>query len=202
MQLRIIKDTNNQGIGKLGKIDGQVGMELANGYKVVKVNDKSVIAEHDGHTGKFLSITSIYYTEATRWGFTGSVVNHQAEKKAAIARKFERGEAIFQQHYKQNITLLLEDAVERAGYEFAKKVQAQRQLAISNFLVAELETAEGEDSKKFVLTFEVSTPTSDYRMSRTFETESENLARDEAVEMEWQLCSNTSKVLFAKLEVL
>lgn len=131
MQLRVIKDTNNKGIGKLGRIDAQVGMELANGYTVVKVNEKSIIAEHNGYKEKFFIATSIYYTEAICWGFTGSVVNHQAEQKAAIARNFERGEAIFQRHYEQNITLLLDDAVERAGYEFAKKVQVQRQLAIT-----------------------------------------------------------------------
>ena len=42
MQLRIIKDTNNEGIGNLGRIDAIVGMELANGYTVIKVNNKSV----------------------------------------------------------------------------------------------------------------------------------------------------------------
>jgi len=139
MQLRVIKDSNNEGISKLGKIDAQVGMELANGYTVTKVNDKSVIAEHDGHTEKFFSITSIYYTEATRWRFTCSVVNHEAEKKAAIARKFERGEAIFQQHYGQNITLSLslDDPLEQAGYEFARKVQVQRELVIAKLLEAQ-----------------------------------------------------------------
>jgi hypothetical protein len=131
MQLRVVKDTNNEGIGKLGKIEAQVGMELANGYKVVKVNDKSVIAELNSYKQKFFPVTSIYYTEATCWGFTCSLVNHQAQKKAAIARRFERGEAVFQQHYERNITLLPDDSVERAGYEFALKVQAQRQLAIA-----------------------------------------------------------------------
>ncbi len=137
MQLRIIKDTNNEGIGKLGRIDAIVGMELANGYTVIKVNNKSVIAELDGYEEKFFIATSIYYTEAICWGFTGFVVNHQAEKKAAIARNFERGEAIFRQHYEQNITLLLEDTVKRAGYEFALKMQVQRELAIAALLTAE-----------------------------------------------------------------
>lgn len=136
MQLRIIKDTNNEGIGKLGRIDAQVGMELASGYTVVKVNEKSVIAELDGYKEKFFPITSIYYTEATRWGFTCSAVNHQVEKKAAIARNFERGEAILGQHYEQNITLSLDDAVKRAGYEFALKVQVQRELTITKLLEA------------------------------------------------------------------
>ncbi len=131
MQLRVIKDTNNEGIGKLGRIDAQIGMELANGYTIVKVNEKSIIAEHNGYKEKFFIATSIYYTEAICWGFTCSVVNHRAEKKAAIARNFQRGEAIFGQHYEQNITLSLDDAVERAGYEFAKEVQVQRRLAIA-----------------------------------------------------------------------
>ena len=134
MQLRVIKDTNNEGIGKLGRIDAIVGMELANGYTVIKVNNKSVIAELDGYKEKFFPVTSIYYTEATRWGFTCSAVNHQAEKKAAIARNFERGEAIFGRHYKQNITLSLDDAVEQAGYNFAKEVQVQRKLGIAELL--------------------------------------------------------------------
>ena len=143
MQLRVIKDTNNEGIGKLGRIDAIVGMELANGYTVIKVNNKSVIAELDGYKEKFFIATSIYYAEATRWGFTCSVVDHQTENKAAIAREFERGEAIFQQHYEQNITLLLEDAVKRAGYEFAKKMQVQRELEIAKLL----EVKEALDSK-------------------------------------------------------
>ena len=137
MQLRVIKDTNNEGIGKLGRIDAIVGTELANGYTVTKVNGKSVIAELDGYKEKFFPVTSIYYTEAICWGFTGSVVDHQAEKKAAIARKFVRGEAIFGQHYEQNITLSLDDAVERAGYKFAKKVQVHRELAMGELLEAQ-----------------------------------------------------------------
>lgn len=138
MQLRIIKDTNNEGIGKLGRIDAIVGMELANEYTVVKVNNKSIIAELDGYKEKFFPVTSIYYTEAIRWGFTCSVVNHQMEKKAAIARKFERGEAIFRQHCGQNITLSLslDDPLEQAGYEFARKVQVHRELAIAKLLEA------------------------------------------------------------------
>lgn len=137
MQLRVIKDSNNEGIGKLGRIDAIVGMELANGYTVVKVNEKSVIAELDGYKEGFFPVTSIYYTEATRWGFTCSAVNNQVEKKAAIARNFERGEAIFGQHYKQNITLSLDDAAKSAGYEFAKKMQAKRELAIAELLEAQ-----------------------------------------------------------------
>ncbi len=69
MQLMVIQDSDNL---KIGSIAAQVGMKLANGYKVVKscagklpraelyvkVNDKSAIArsavpeaiaEHDGH---------------------------------------------------------------------------------------------------------------------------------------------------------
>ena len=134
MQLRVIQDSNNL---EVGRIEAQVGMKLTNEYKIVKVKDESITAEHDGHTGKFLSITSIYYTEATRWGFTCSVVNHQAEKRTAITRKFERGEAIFGQHYEQNITLSLDDAAKSAGYEFALKIQVQRELAIAELLEAQ-----------------------------------------------------------------
>ena len=115
-------------------------------------------------------------------------------------RRFERGELVYQQHQEHKYISPIVDSIEQVGYDFAKEVLAQKQLAISNSLVAQLETAEGEDSKKFVLTFEISTPTSDYKMFRTFGTESENLARDEAIEMEWQLCNENTKVLFEKLE--
>ena len=57
MQLMVIQDSDNL---EVGRIEAQVGMELTNEYKIVKVKDESVTAEHDGHTGKFLSITSIY----------------------------------------------------------------------------------------------------------------------------------------------
>lgn len=54
----------------------------------------------------------------------------------------------------------------------------------------------------FKLTFDVSTPTSEDKMYRIFETESENLARDEAQIMEWELCHVDAKVLFEKVEVI
>jgi len=41
MQLMVIQDSDNL---KIGEIAAFVGIELANGYKVVKVNDKSAIA--------------------------------------------------------------------------------------------------------------------------------------------------------------
>ena len=198
MQLMVIQDSDRL---KIGNLDAQVGMELANGYKIVKVNSKSAIAKRDNHTEKFFDPTSIFYTEAVNWGIAGKAgVDGRAEGLAAVVRKFNRGEEAYQKFQEYGYTLQLLDPIEEAGYNFAKEVEEKRQLAISNYLVGELKTTEGEDSKKFVLTFEVSTSTSDYKMFRTFETESENLARDEAVEMEWQLCSATTKVLFAKLE--
>ena len=161
-------------------------MELANGYKIVKVNGKSVIAERDNHTEKFFHPTSIFYTEAVNWGFAGKAgVDGRAEGLAAVVRKFNRGEEAYRKFQEYGGTLSLNDPLEKAGYDFAKKVEVKRQLAISNSLVGELEATKGEDSTNFLLTFQVSTPTSEYELFRTFETESENLARDEAVEMEW-----------------
>lgn len=198
MRLMVIQDSDRT---KIGSIAAQVGMELANGYKVVKVNDKSAIAEHDGHSEKFFDPTSIFYTEAKSWGFSAKAgVDGRAENLAASVRKFNRGEEAYQKFQEYGCVLQLFDPLEKAGYDFAKEVFAQRQSAISNSLVAQLETAEGEVSTNFLLTFEVETPTSEYKMFRTFETESENLARDEAMEMEWQLCSENAKVLFEKLE--
>ena len=94
MQLRVIQDSNNIGIGKS---DAQVGMKLANGYKIVKVHNKSIIGENHSYTDKLFSPTSIYYTEAVRWGFTCSDVNDQSEQLAAINKIFARGEGKFRQ---------------------------------------------------------------------------------------------------------
>ena len=90
MQLMVIQDSDRT---KIGEIEAQAGMELANGYKVVKVNDKSAIAEHDGHSEKFFDPTSIFYTEAIAWGFSEKAgVDGRAENLAASVRKFNRGE--------------------------------------------------------------------------------------------------------------
>ena len=94
MQLRVIQDSNNIGIGE---IDAQVGMKLANGYKVVKVHNKSIIGENHSYTDKLFSPISIYYTEAARWGFTCSNVDNQTEQLAAIRKIFARGEGKFRQ---------------------------------------------------------------------------------------------------------
>lgn len=94
MQLRVIQDSNNIGIGE---IDAQVGMKLANGYKVVKVHNKSIIGENHSYTDKLFSPISIYYTEAARWGFTCSNVDNQTELLAAIRKIFARGEGKFRQ---------------------------------------------------------------------------------------------------------
>ncbi|WP_009631578.1 hypothetical protein [Synechocystis sp. PCC 7509] len=94
MQLRVIQDSNNLGIGK---IDAQVSMKLANGYKVVKVHNKSIIGENHAYTDKLFSPISIYYTQAARWGFTCPTVNDQSEQLAAIKKIFGRGEGKFRQ---------------------------------------------------------------------------------------------------------
>ncbi len=195
----VIQDSDLTGIGR---IDAQVGIELANGYKIVKVNGKSVIAERDNHTEKFFDPISIYYTEAVNWGFAGKAgVDGRAEGLAAVVRKFNRGEIAYQQYLERGFISLLSDRIEKAGYDFAKETMGLREVAISNSLLAEVEEIEEvENSKKFLLTFEVSTSTSDYEMFRTFETESEKKARDEALEVEWQLSHKNAKVLFAKLE--
>lgn len=89
-----------------------------------------MIAEYHGHTEKFFDPTSIFYTEATGWGFISSVVDERAEGLAGITRKFRRGEAIFQQDYERNTTLSLDNSIESAGYNFAKEMQAKRESAI------------------------------------------------------------------------
>ena len=149
MQLRVIQDSNNLGIGK---IDAQVGMKLANGYKIVKVNDKSMIArsavpeaiaERDNHTEKFFHPTSIYYTVATAWGFTCSKVNDQTEQLAAIKKKFTHGERKFKLYHENGYVLSLCEAryrarlryrIEQAGYDFAKEVQVQKDSEIAKLL--------------------------------------------------------------------
>jgi hypothetical protein len=136
MQLTIIKNSDSEGIGK---IEAQVGMELANGYKVLKVNDKSVVAELDVHQEKFFPITFIYYSEAMRWEFTCSTVDTQTEKLAAIKKKFMRGEKKYKLYYENGYILPLSDRTEQAGYDFAKEMQVQRSLVI-----AELEKAESK----------------------------------------------------------
>ena len=132
MQLMVIQDSDRT---KIGSIAALVGMELANGYKVVKVNDKSAIAEHDGHTEKFFDPTLIFYTEARTWGFQGKAgVYGRAENLAAFVRRFERGEKAYQQHQEHKDTSPVVDSIEQAGYDFAKEVLAQRNLAIAELL--------------------------------------------------------------------
>ena len=128
MQLMVIQDSDNL---KIGNIDAQVGMELSNGYKVVKVNDKSAIAEHDGHSEKFFDPTSIFYTEATRWRFTCSKVDVQTEQLAPIKNKFAHGERKFKLYQENGYILPLCNCIEQAGYDFAKEVQVQKELAIT-----------------------------------------------------------------------
>ena len=95
MQLMVvIQDSDRLGIGE---IDAQVGMKLANGYKIVKVYNKSIIGENHSYTDKLFSPISIYYTQAARWGFTCSDVNDQSEQLAAINKIFGRGEGKFRQ---------------------------------------------------------------------------------------------------------
>lgn len=131
MQLMVIQDSDNL---KLGNLEAKVGMELANGYTVIKVNEKSVIAEHDGHTEKFFHPTSIFYTEATRWGFTCSKVDVQTERLAAIKNKFAHGERKFKLYHENGYVLPLSSLIEQAGYDFAKEMQAKRELTIAELL--------------------------------------------------------------------
>ena len=135
MQLMVIQDSDNL---KIGEIAASKGMELANGYKVVKVNDKSAIAVSRGrHTEKFFDPTSIFYTEAIAWGFPENHgVNRQAEELAATWRKFERGEQAYKQYQEYEYILPLCDLLEQAGYDFAKKVQVQRESTIRELLSA------------------------------------------------------------------
>ncbi len=127
MQLRVIQDSNNLGIGK---IDAQVGMKLANGYKIVKVHNKSIIGENHSYTDKLFSPTSIYYTEAVRWGFTCSDVNDQTEQLAAINKIFGRGEGKFRQFTENGYIMPLCNRIEVAGYEFAKEMLANREAKV------------------------------------------------------------------------
>lgn len=135
MQLNVITDSDRAGIGT---IDAQIGMELANRYKINKVHEKSVVAECNGHTDKFLAPESIYYTEAICWGFSHPDINEQAENLAALTRKFKQGESAYQQYLDYGYTPALDDWVEEAGYNFAKLVQAHRQLAIAQLEKAEV----------------------------------------------------------------
>ena len=131
MQLMVIPDSDHT---KIGSIAATVDMELANGYKVVKVNEKSVIAERHGHTEKFFDPTSIFYTEAIVWGFICSKVNDQTEQLAAMKEKFAHGERKFKLYHENGYVLPLRDPIEQAGYNFAKEVQVQRKLAIAELL--------------------------------------------------------------------
>lgn len=128
MQLMVIQDSDRL---KIGSMAAQVGMELANGYRISKVNDKSVIGQCDGHTEKFFDPTSIYYTEAVRWGFTSLVVDEKAENSAALVRKFRDGESAHRQYVEYGYAPPISDRIEEAGYDFAKLVQKQRELAIA-----------------------------------------------------------------------
>lgn len=127
MQLMVIQDSDRT---KIGSITAQVGMELANGYKVSKVNDKSVIAHYDGHFDKFFDSSSIYYTEAVRWGFSNPAVDEEAETLAALTRKFRHGEAAYQQYIEYGYAPALSNRIEQAGYDFAEQVQKQREEAL------------------------------------------------------------------------
>lgn len=89
MQLIVIKDSDDIAIGK---IEAYAGMKLTNGYEIIKVNSKSVIAiDGEDHKETFFSPVSIYYTEAKRWGFNNLEVNDSAEDFAAAERKFRWG---------------------------------------------------------------------------------------------------------------
>ena len=127
MQLRVIQDSDNLGVGN---IDAQVGMKLANGYTVVKINDKSIIGENHAHTDKLFSPISIYYTQAADWGFTCSDVDDQTEQLAAINKIFGHGERKFRLYHQNGYVLPLSDRIEQAGYNFAKEMQANRETVV------------------------------------------------------------------------
>lgn len=127
MQLRVIQDSNNLGIGE---VVAQVGMKLANGYKIVKVHHKSIIAENHSYTDKLFPPISIYYTEAARWGFTCPALDDLLEQIAAIKKIFARGEGKFRQFSDNGYILPLCDLIEVAGYDFAKEVLANREAAV------------------------------------------------------------------------
>ena len=126
---RVFQDSDRL---KIGNLDAQVGMELANGYKIVKVNSKSAIAKRDNHTEKFFDPTSIFYTEAIAWGFSGKAgIDGQAENLAAKVRNFERGIEAYQKFQEYGCVLPLNEPLEKAGYDFAKDVQVLRKSAIT-----------------------------------------------------------------------
>lgn len=128
MQLRVIQDSDRLSIGT---IEAQVGMRLANRYKITKVHTKSIVGECNGHTDKFFAPESIYYTEAVRWGFSHPAVDKKAENLAALTRKFRYGEAAHQQYVEYGYAPTLTDGIEEAGYSFAKQVEAHRQSALA-----------------------------------------------------------------------
>lgn len=139
MQLMIVTDSDRT---KVGSMAAQVGMKLANGYKISKVNNKSVIAQCNGHTEKFFDPTSIYYTETTLWGFSCSTVDEKTETLAALTRKFRHGESAYQQYIDYGYAPTLSDRIEAAGYNFALLVQKQRQIAIAGQLATKSEGLE------------------------------------------------------------
>lgn len=135
MQLKVITDSDRSGIGT---IDAQIGMELANGYTISKVHEKSVVAECKGHTDKFFAPTSIFYTEAVQWGFSHPAVDTQVENLAALTRKFKQGESAYQQYIDYGYAPILSNRIEQAGYSFAQQVQADRLRAIAQLEKAEM----------------------------------------------------------------
>jgi len=128
MQLIVIKDSDDVA---LGKIEARVGMWLANGYQIIKVNAKSLIArDKEEFEEKFTSPTSVYYTEAKRWGFSSREVDDSVENRAVLMRKFRWGEFAYQHYIEYGVILPLSDSVECAGYEFAKKVDKMRSIEV------------------------------------------------------------------------
>jgi hypothetical protein len=136
MQLTIIKDSDSTGIGR---IEAQVGMKLTNGYEVTKVNSKSLIGrDREGWVEKFSSPISIYYTEAKRWGTSNLEIDDSTEERAATERKFRRGEFLYQLYIEHGSILPLSDPAERAGYEFAERIQVMRATEIQQLIEQEV----------------------------------------------------------------
>ncbi|MBE9017640.1 hypothetical protein IQ272_16125 [Chroococcidiopsidales cyanobacterium LEGE 13417] len=135
MRLTIIKDSDSTGIGR---IEAQIGMKLTNGYEVTKVNSKSLIGrDSEGWIEEFSYPISIYYTEAKRWGIGNLGIDDSTEKRAATERKFRRGEFLYQLYMEHGSVLPLNDPAERAGYEFAERIQVMRSTEIQQLIERE-----------------------------------------------------------------
>lgn len=67
-RVSVIRKTDSVGVGSM---PAHVGMELAGGSKVVKVNEKSILVEQPGCQGNFriTHLVSVHLQEARKFGF-------------------------------------------------------------------------------------------------------------------------------------